>query len=152
MWSFGSQVSKTGGLASISPAQTYNEEKRTRHLRRFVQLRFHPVHLVPTCECLKWLDTSSPQPDHELIKEISCILMKGSWSSSSGHHTHLSFVQAPNRSDYRTGTQDKHDQLKHTWWIRSVRKEISPNLTGFQTYRWSLHWSSSIIFNLSLLL
>lgn len=34
--SFRSQVSKTGGLVSITPAQTYNEEKKMRHLSRFV--------------------------------------------------------------------------------------------------------------------
>lgn len=43
--SFGPQFSKTGGLVSISPAQTFNKEKRAVHIR-FLHLRSHKVHLV----------------------------------------------------------------------------------------------------------
>lgn len=89
-------------------------------------------------------------------------LSRGSSSSSSGHHTYLSYKQTwwPGSGALGTGTQNKRDLdeeslLKHTCsWrvddkIRSFGGEISPNHAAFQTYRvddcYTDHRSSCLI-------
>lgn len=122
--SFRSQVSKTGGLVSITPAQTYNEEKKMRHLSRF-------VHWTD-----KWVWSKVLDPVLQVTTHIKHYLRSKQTRCDRNWNRRHTWPGWRISACFNTFIHDESN--------RSVKRESPPNLAGFQTYR-------AIFFTLSLL-